>query len=208
MPCSNHPDNDSYYYDYTRDKHLCTDCVVGWFDNRRGDHHAVDKNLEARKTAEVPEFQITVSNVEYARANKSSFDLVLGVSDTYEECDTHWFPINEVAPWSYAPFFWFKRIMDKAVQEKKKVLIHCHAGAHRSKMMVFVWLIYQVGWTVEMAQERLHMVRQFDFDVAKGYIPPHIFFFQEIMDQHPTWSLAGCLREIGREQLLTNGCVR
>lgn len=207
MYCTNHPEKKSAYFDYTRNVHLCSGCVVSWFDTRRGDHHSKELGKEERRTAHVPEFNIDVSNIEFARGYHKDYDLIIGVSDVYEEVDTHWFPINEVAPWTYAPFYWFKTIVDKAVKEKKRILVHCHAGAHRSKMMVYCWLFYK-GWTDEKIQERLHMARQFEYDVEKGYIPADVFDMMEIMDEHPSWSLAGCLREMGKKQLLSNGALR
>lgn len=204
MKCTKHPEKDSHYFDYSRNLYFCDDCVFDWYTNRRGDHHCPERHNCSRITAEVPEYNITISNVEYARENSHKYDLVIGVADTYEECDNHWFPLNEVAPWTYAPFFWFKRIVDEGVKRGKSILVHCLAGAHRSKMLVFCWLLSK-GWSKEEVEKRLQIPNQYQYDIERGYIPKDLLTLLDLMEKNPKWSLCGCLRDMGKNELITNG---
>lgn len=85
-----------------------------------------------------------------------SIDAWFNVSDS--PCNTlkqppwktlmYWYPIRECGYWDYDPFYYFKKIMDDLVFNKKlkKILVHCHAGACRSPTMVYFWLCSHYGW--------------------------------------------------------------
>jgi hypothetical protein len=157
-----------------------------------------------RITANVPQFNIKVGNFEASRDFKEDFDEIINISDNYSENATYWIPINEVAPWTYTPFYAFKKIVDKLTEQKKRILVHCHAGAHRSKMMVFTWLLSK-GFSIEDASKALGLVpHDYEFDTSMGYMPNDLMDLYRLMDSNPTWSLSGCLLSMGEEQLITN----
>ncbi len=83
-----------------------------------------------------------------------NYDLVLNVSDEPyfpKSNKVHFFPINEVGEWFPQTFYWFIHLMNDAVAENKNVYVHCHAGIHRSPMMVYVYL-RSLGHTAEESE--------------------------------------------------------
>ncbi len=77
----------------------------------------------------------------------TKYNAIINVSDDvpypnepYPDTAIHWFPICEFGYWTYQPFYWIVRIMDRYVENHAKIYVHCHAGAHRSPMMVYLYL--------------------------------------------------------------------
>lgn len=104
----------------------------------------------------------------------------------------HWFPINELSPWGYMPFFASKRVLDALVNDyQKSVYLACAGGVHRSVMTGFCWLLSQ-GKTEEEAAELMesvddpeHMVSKYRQDVMKGYIPERLPEMYSVMNECP-----------------------
>lgn len=214
MPeCVNHPERQDIYWDALHKVHLCFQCISEYIGTHRGDH-LLKREEPPRLTCEVPAYKMYVGNYE-AGCIKSfaheeilgiPVDVVINVSDSHSPAADYWFPINEVAPWSYAPFYWFKKIADRCFSEGLSVLVHCHAGIHRSKMMVFCWLL-SIGYrpadaAFEMAQP--DMKHDYEYDIMHGIIPDNLPFFYATMAENPGYSLMGVLKGLDNDFALMN----
>jgi len=147
------------------------------------------------------------------RATVEKFDAFVNVSDS--ECESltpypgknqHylWYPINEIGYWGLGAFFWSIKVLDPLVQQGKTIYHHCHAGAHRSPMTFFVYLLYK-GHTMVEANKIMWGDRSIDErwmffrDILDGHISPFLFTMLESMRRQPTYSLMGTLQHARRE---------
>lgn len=109
-----------------------------------------------------------------------------------------WFPINEIAQWTYTPFYGTLKVVNEYYKGDKPVLIHCHAGANRSPSVAFAILMVK-GYTVEEAEKELHyenLKEVFFRNIERKHIPEKIIEFLKIIDQgEPTISIAEGLRK-------------
>jgi hypothetical protein len=146
----------------------------------------------------------------FSRADAESFQAFLNVSDS--ECNyfdplpgqrMHWHPINEMGYWGYAPLFYCKKVLDYHYGQKNRIYLHCHAGAHRSPMMGFCWLLSR-GHTVKDAARILwngdnprsgHWeVGAFKRDLTiYRVLPRRLMEFYRRVKENPTYSLMGYL---------------
>lgn len=138
----------------------------------------------------------------------TSFQVFLNVSDS--ECNyfdplpgqrMHWTPINELGYWSYAPFFYVKKVLDHHYNRGEKIYLHCHAGAHRSPMMAMCWLLSR-GITVKEAARLVWNGKnpksghwevgafKRDWKIYR-VIPRRIFEFYLRMARNPSYGLMG-----------------
>lgn len=120
-----------------------------------------------------------------------------------------WYPINEVGYWGMGPFFWTIKVLDPLLAQGKTIYHHCHAGAHRSPITFFVYLLYKGYSMVDASKimwgtkengkpgidERMMLFR----DILDGHISPFIFSFLEGMRRQPSYSLMGALHYARRE---------
>jgi hypothetical protein len=147
----------------------------------------------------IPAYGIRIGGYgEYYRIPENQRPVaVVNVSDTFDQglighpC-YQWFPINELSPWGYLPFFSVKRMLDAVVTYRGlTVYLCCAAGAHRSVMMGFCWLL-SLGKTEQEAAELMktvyepdYMIRMYRRDVERGYIPARLQEFYTVMNECP-----------------------
>ena len=105
----------------------------------------------------------------------------------------YWYPLNEMGYWGYAPFFWFKKIIEHYsfkhncnIAKKPEIYVHCAAGAYRSPNMVYWWL-RSLGHSHDECQD----ISYRGGSDRQGNIPKKLMEFYESMTKHPTWSLCG-----------------
>lgn len=118
----------------------------------------------------------------------------------------HWFPINECGYWGYAPLYWSKKILDHHHERGDQIYLHCHAGAHRSPMIAYCWLLSR-GHSLREAARILGNRRRkwaklelqdFIRDYRDwGLLPTELKKFYERIQKNPTWSLASILLDEG-----------
>lgn len=150
----------------------------------------------------ISQFDITVNWEEEA---EHDYPVILNVSDTpgpkLGQAGYYWYPINEVSNWGYGPFYWSKKILDKHCFPKQdKILVHCHAGAHRSPMIVFWWLRSH-GYSVQTIHDKWfkHSIwRLAEYDMQHGTIPKDLIEFYAQMVKFPEYSLMGILYSMGK----------
>ena len=145
------------------------------------------------------------------------FDVVLNVSDSMcwltepelikeSGCEYHWFPINEMSRWGYAPFFWSKRLLDSAYARKKSIGVHCHAGAHRSPIISLMWMASREGsledalrlfegkdWSFDVTGYQTSIGAILNRDIRAGTVPVDILDMYKKMDKSQKFSLMGIL---------------
>lgn len=141
--------------------------------------------------------RVSAGNLEAGVELRSEFDLVINVNDAYTTESSHfWFPINEVAPWGYAPFFFVKRIID--AHPDANVLIHCAAGACRSPLMVFGYTMSH-GMPPEEVEAKYggRYMTLYARMKRDGIIPANLPEFYDMMNKWPENSLMGVLARIG-----------
>jgi hypothetical protein len=136
---------------------------------------------------------------------KEHYCAVINVSDSpcatfdYQRAGmpSFWFPINEMAKWTHAPFYGALKVVNEYYEGNKKVLIHCHAGANRSPCIAFAILLTK-GYTWQEAEESLNYERLywvFQRNIKRGHIPPDIIKFLMGCDIDSTFSIMGVLRK-------------
>lgn len=147
------------------------------------------------------------------RKTVASFDAFVNVADT--PCESlspfpekqqsyHWYPINEVGYWGLGVFYWTNTVLDRLISEKKVIYHHCHAGAHRSPITFFVYLLFK-GYTMVEAAKILGRsnpdleITRFFMDIRYGHISPYLFPFMEAQRRHPTYSFMGLLQYMRRD---------
>jgi hypothetical protein len=92
----------------------------------------------------------------WAQSDAKQIDAWINVSDTPcnslgalpWHCERYWSPVAEIHQWTYNHAFWIKNVLDDLVfnrKDIKKIVVHCHAGARRSPMSVFMWLTSVYG---------------------------------------------------------------
>jgi hypothetical protein len=117
-------------------------------------------------------------------------------------CQIHWFPINEFGYWTYQPFFWIAHILMDNIDKENKVYLHCHAGAHRSPMMAYVYLrglgnspdeafkLFEEHTDIDLKDKSANWLEEiFKNDVEYGRIPEDIVEFMKFVLKNPTRSL-------------------
>jgi len=140
------------------------------------------------------------------------YDTIINVSDDpfktltrknqSNMCQTHWFPINEFGYWTYQPFFWIAHILTENVDKDNRIYLHCHAGAHRSPMMAYVYLralenspdeafkLFKEHDGVDMKVKSANWLEEiFQNDVEYGRIPEDIIEFMKYVLANPEQSL-------------------
>jgi len=203
--CSIHTENNIFYHDSLHETDICFQCVLDWFGEHREQKEHVAK-LTYMSCG--PDVFIDIGNFESGKTYRNYYKTIINVSDSFSEYATHWFPINEISPWTYAPFYWFKKIADR--KRNEYILVHCAAGIHRSLMMAHCWLL-SLGYSQEQSAEIFNcpnIIRDYYHDIQTGIIPEDLLVFYKIMNDHPTWSLPGCLRDLGIPNLLNNTSLR
>ena len=140
--------------------------------------------------------RVSAGNLEAGAFLRSDYDLVINVNDAYLHGSQHWFPINEVAPWGYAPFFFVKRLLDN--HPEAKVLIHCAAGACRSPLMAFCYTMSS-GMSAEEVEACYggNYIEQYLRKVKAKTIPNNLPLFYQTMREWPKYALMGILMKMG-----------
>ncbi len=117
-----------------------------------------------------------------------------------EQARHFWFPVNETGKWDYAAFFGAKRVMDKFLmfpgatmlspELKTSVLVHCSAGAYRSVLITY-------GWLLSHGLEHLMSCDKALWDrfVEGPRAPKDIRRFLLAMNDYPTYCIGGILGE-------------
>lgn len=140
------------------------------------------------------------------------YNVFLNVSDDVPymmTAETHWFPINEFGYWTYQPFYWLVRLMDKAVKENNNIYLHCHAGMHRSPMMGYLYL-RSLGNSPDEAFSKFHdtmvlvgdanknwLEETFQNDVEYGRIPADVVEFMKDVRKYEKDSLMHIMKKRG-----------
>lgn len=128
---------------------------------------------------------------------------IINVSDTpgpkLGQAGYYWYPINEISNWGYGPFYWSKKILDKHIGQSDKILVHCHAGAHRSPMIVYWWL-RSCGHPTKTIEKWFDypISKLAEQDMRKNHIPSDLMEFYKEIRKNPTWSLMGILNSMGK----------
>ena len=136
---------------------------------------------------------------------KEHYCAIINVSDSpcatfdYQKAGipSFWFPINEMAKWTYCPFYGALKVVNEYYTGSKKVLIHCHAGANRSPSVAFAILLAK-GYTWQEASESLEYPRiewVFKRNIKRGHIPQDVVKFLMGCDKDPMFSIHGVLRK-------------
>ncbi len=156
----------------------------------------------------VPEFRIDIGASPDGNQLGSSYDgydLVINVSDTpctafdtTAKTRSLWFPINEVGQWTHAPFFAVKRCLDEFITGRgQRVYVHCHAGANRSRMVVYAWLL-SLGYDHAQAASYFdgddHVTRSFSHQVESGRIPADLIAVLRLAHEHKGYSVMSILQ--------------
>jgi len=206
MVCKLHPNNKAFYHDSKHKVDLCFGCVWDWLGK-----HRMPKNNESlekgRITFSAPGY-IDVGNFESGRDLGDNYSTVFNVSDNYSCHADFWIPLVEMSAWTYTPFYWFKKLADE--HSKHPMLVHCHAGIHRSLLMAYCWLL-SLGFDTKEAANLLscdHVEDDYFRDIETGIIPGDLLDFYKIIEIHPKWCLSGVLRELGIPNLLNNTTLR
>lgn len=145
---------------------------------------------------------IHTGNLEAGIHLRDRYGLVINVNDAFLSNTPYWFPINEVTPWGHAPFFYVKRLLDFHIQvdSNVKILIHCAAGAERSPMMAFCYMM-SLGFTPEEIDEKcLHgrsLSQRYYHLIKYGIVPGDLPAFYKLMNEYPTNSLMGIMARNG-----------
>jgi len=149
-------------------------------------------------------------NPEYVKKNYFG---VLNVSDT--PCMTFeyalhgilslWVPIHEVGQWGYAPFYVAAKMLDlkQQMQDGRPILLHCHAGANRSRCVAHAVLSAEGNCQKEI-EDNLPTIGEglpslFDVNINKGYIPDDIILMLAERKKHATFGIHGLLQCCGSE---------
>lgn len=155
----------------------------------------------------IEKYNTVISGEEFAADNGNAFDLILNVSDTASDQDLDfmkkpkvcWYPINELSNWGYSPFYWSKKLLDNALKTNKKILIHCHAGAHRSPCIFVAWMLslHESHKSIAILMKDPSVMDMFKRDQNDGIIPDDLKIFYKHMDENPSFSLMGILGLMG-----------
>lgn len=120
-----------------------------------------------------------------------------------------WYPINEMAPWSYSTFYAVKRTLDELEPAARRldqfVYLSCSGGICRSPMMAYGWLMSRGLCHQEICLAMAmpgngpdqHWNSKYKELVGKKIIPDQLPGFYRLMDEHPTWCVMSLLRELG-----------
>lgn len=93
-----------------------------------------------------------------------------------------WYPIDEMSYWGMKTFYWTNKTLDSLVKQDKTIYWHCHAGAHRSPLTFYIFLLYW-GLSTRQANKAIWGVKPIDerfllFNgILEGRISPFIFSF-------------------------------
>lgn len=138
---------------------------------------------------------------------KKNYFGVLNVSDS--PCSTFnfalhgilslWVPIHEVGIWGYAPFYVAAKMLDLKHQmnDVRPILLHCHAGANRSRCVAHAVLSAEGNCQKEI--DELDVLRLFQFNMKKGYIPDDIHLMLAERKNNATFAIHGLLQSCGSE---------
>lgn len=167
-------------------------------ENNSNHSHELDLN-KARITWNI--WNIDTGNLEAGIKFKDDYDLVINVNDAYSPTSKHWFPIVELKSWSYAPFFYVKRLIDYenkifmngSIAKEKRILIHCAAGVHRSQIMAACYCT-SFGTSIEyICSNNKTLLDLYNRGVKNGRIPEDLHEFYKLMNRWPSNSLSGIL---------------
>lgn len=174
-------------------------------------------------TYKVPSLKIEIGDhpIIYADHEPESrvekYDSIFNFSDEapyglskndYPKTEIHWSPINEFGYWTYQPFYFIVPLMDNAVERGRNIYVHCHAGAHRSPLMTYLYL-RSLGHTPEEAyalfddkyvvlgEKNNWLEETFQNDVEYGRIPADVVEFMKDVRTHKDRSLMGLLKMRG-----------
>lgn len=135
-----------------------------------------------------------VTNKEFGEDIKiENYDVFVNVSDSpiysFEGKEVYWCPINEFGTWGYSVFYWFVHVMNRAIKEKKRIYVHCFAGAHRSPMMVYLYirsLGYSKKDTLKIFDNGDDWIEiAFTNDINAGRIQKDIIEFMKVVHENP-----------------------
>ena len=126
----------------------------------------------------------------------------------HPETEVHRHPINEFGYWTYQPFFFMVHLMDDAVARDRNVYVHCHAGAHRSPMMTYLYLrslgnspdeayaLFDDKYVV-LGEKSNWLEETFQNDVEYGRIPADIVEFMKDVRKNKDISMMHVMKKRG-----------
>ena len=159
-------------------------------------------------TRGIPRFNIQIGPIgdaiKYPHAQA-----IISVTDYFDPALTnhphfYWIPINEIGQsWGYLSFFMAKKILDHYCLNQVAPLVYlcCSAGAHRSPLTAFCWLL-SLGHTPETAhghffgQFNRSPLEMYQEDIRNGSIERDLPAFYQQMNQQPTLSYEALLQQM------------
>jgi len=123
-----------------------------------------------------------------------------------EGIPSYWFPIVEFGYWGYIPFFSTLRVVETYYNGTKNILIHCHAGAHRSPVVAYT-ILKTYGKSPEEIETYLEysgLTSIFARDIKKKRIPEDILVLLQFAHENPTMSI----KDVGQLMGKTDGFYR
>ena len=149
-------------------------------------------------------FNLTIGPMEFAE--RSGWDVIINVNDTMPvntSTQVFWLPIDQVTFWGYPVFFATKRILDEHFKRHSRILVHCMMGAHRSRMIVYAWLLSR-GLKGPAIDELMggNYTDTFKTAVRQNHIPSDLPLFFDVMNQDREACLAQVMIGLAKAQQL------
>jgi hypothetical protein len=165
----------------------------------------------------ISDFKIHIGNHPHYNENDeegilNSYDAIVNVSDDPAygldgNARIYWFPISEFGYWTYQPFFWFVKLMDHHLEKQDRIYVHCHAGIHRSPMMVYLY-IRSLGFSPDEAYSKFNasfssdentnwLEETFQNDVEYGRIPADVVEFMKDVQANKEMSMMSVMKKRG-----------
>ena len=156
------------------------------------------------KPTHIKAFNLTVGPMELAE--QSGWDVIVNLNDSLPSqtgVQVFWFPIDQITFWGYPVFFATKRVLDEAVRQHKRILVHCMMGTHRSRMVVYAWLLSR-GLKEPAIKELMgsdhDYGQEFRRAVRENHVPSDLPLFFKLMSQDREACLAQIMMQMTRAQ--------
>jgi protein-tyrosine phosphatase len=95
---------------------------------------------------------------------------IIKVKNKYTQKEWHHFPINDDEDETISTLFHtIHEMIEKAIQENKKVFIHCAGGRSRSVSFVIAYLMIKNGWSFDMAYDYVKQ-RRYGMEPNQGFV--------------------------------------